>query len=257
MRAQGYSPFGASAEQDELLNEMISTAGPGMVGVFDLDGCLFDTRYRQITIFREFANRHQCWEIFAVKAEHFTDWDLKKPLQRIGLSDEKIEKLYPALRKYWGDCFFSDDYVRMDHAMPGALDVVEACYQRGMYIVYLTGRDHNMRRGTEEGLRANGFPYDKERTLLITKPEFKTQDSEYKKNALGTRAELGTPVLFADNEPVNVNVFKKAYPQSLTVFVETDHSFLKDRPDPSIPWIRSWYRSHWPKAESVRASIYL
>ena len=72
-------------------------------------------------------------------------------MRAVGLAEEKIDQLFPVFRKYWADRFFSDQWVSKDHAMPGARELVKACYDRGMYVVYLTGRDDNMRLGTEEG----------------------------------------------------------------------------------------------------------
>ena len=45
MRARGYKPFGTNSEQDVLLDQIITFSTPvsqGLLGVFDLDGCLFD-----------------------------------------------------------------------------------------------------------------------------------------------------------------------------------------------------------------------
>ena len=97
MRAQGYSPFGSSPEQDIILDEMVSVAEEGTVGVFDLDGCLFDTRQRQVCIFREYASRFGFWELYAIREEHFVDWDLKKPLFAINMMMilAKAEQHYP------------------------------------------------------------------------------------------------------------------------------------------------------------------
>jgi hypothetical protein len=256
MRSQGYFPFGSSLHQDNLLQQMIDTADVGTVGVFDLDGCLFDTRQRQITIFREFGSRHGILELSQVKEEHFEDWDLRTPLRLIGLSEKRIDEFYLPLKKYWNKCFFTSTYTRIDHAMPGANRVVSSCHQQGMFVVYLTGRDHTMRRGTEDSLKASGFPYAVDRTLLITKPEAHLQDTKYKEEALKEIVQYGTPTLFIDNEPSNVNVFKKHFPDSLVVFIETDHSFREEKPDPNIPWIRSWFHSDWAYAIPMKASIY-
>ena len=255
MRAQGYAPFGASKEQDVLLDEMTATAGPGKVGVFDLDGCLFDTRHRQIIIFREFASRHEFWELYRVQPEHFSDWDLKTTLLSAGIPEERIDQFLQPLSAYWKECFFSSEYVRFDHAMPGSQYVARQCYEKGMFVVYLTGRDHSMRDGTEMALRSYGFPYDVENTLLITKSDFHIPDAVYKKKALAQIATLGDPVLFVDNEPENVNVFARAHPKAKIVFIETDHSFKPESPKESIPWIRSWYRSEWCDAVMLLPSM--
>ena len=125
-RARGYSPFAASPEQDALLDQMIARAaseGGGGVGVFDLDGCLFDTRPRQVHIIREFACQHNALELYGVEADHFKDWDLGNTLRNMGLGESRISEVLDDLKKFWFDRFFSSRYVNFDHAMPGAVDV--------------------------------------------------------------------------------------------------------------------------------------
>ena len=68
-----------------------------------------------------------------------------------------------------------------------ALRMVEA----GLKIVYLTGRDETMRSGTEESLRAFGFPLDGEDAKLILKPDFKVDDTVFKGQALEALASDG------------------------------------------------------------------
>ena len=249
-RSRGYDIMGCSEAQDRMLEQMAQTAGPSKVGVFDLDGCLFDTRHRQVMIMREYASRFDEPLLYHIHASHFTDWNLKTPLRSVGMSELAIERIYKSLQKFWWDRFFSDTYVRMDHALPGAAQFVRRYYEQGAQVVYLTGRDHGMRLGTEESLLACGFPYQKERTLLITKESFEQDDTEYKIQALHTIRELGEPVLFVDNEPSNVNAFKGQCPDALTVFIETDHSPRDIVPNQDIPWIRSfcfrqWHGDNW------------
>jgi hypothetical protein len=246
-RSRGYEPFGCSVYQDIILDKMLSMCSDSSiqnrkVAIFDLDGCLFDTRHRQIMIFREFAARHGIPELFFIEPHMITDWNLRTPLQQLDLSDARIDSFYKKLSDYWWTCFFHSDYVRMDYAMPAACDLVKKCYDQGVVIVYLTGRDHSMRVGTEEGLRAFGFPYDMENTYLITKPEFAMPDTQYKKDALQQIKKYGTPVIFIDNEPSNVNMFHQCCPDALVVFIETDHSPRQIEVDKNIPWIRSFVR---------------
>ena len=255
-RSRGYDIMGCSEYQDGLLEQMAKTAGPSKVGIFDLDGCLFDTRHRQVMIMREYASRHDEPLLYHIHAAHFTDWDLKTPLRAVGMSETDVERLFKPLQKFWWPRFFSDTYVRMDHALPGAAQFVRQYHAQGAQVVYLTGRDHGMRAGTEESLKACGFPYDIERTELITKAEFKQEDTEYKKEALDHIRQLGEPVLFVDNEPSNVNAFKTECPDALTVFIETDHSPRPIEPKSTIPWIRSfcprsWHGDNWKAAKSL------
>jgi len=78
-RSRGYAPFESSPGQDALLDQIIAhatTAGSNGVGVFDLDGCLFDTRPRQVKIIREYASIHDALDLYCIREEHFTDWSL-------------------------------------------------------------------------------------------------------------------------------------------------------------------------------------
>ena len=244
-RSRGYAPFACSEFQDDLLTRAAEQVGTGSVAIFDLDGCLFDTRFRQVAIFKEFAAAHGVLELFHIKVSHFQDWDLRNTLMRLELSEDRIEEIYPALREFWWTRFFSNTYVRMDHAMPGAVELVRACYEQGAYVVYLTGRDNTMRKGTEDSLLAFGFPYQTSNTLLMTKPEFSMDDTQYKEAALKEIRQLGTPKLFVDNEPSNCNRFVHCCPDALVLFFETDHSPRPDVPHSDLYWLRSFFRREW------------
>ncbi len=245
-RARGYAPFESSPEQDHLLDQIIALAGThgaDGVGVFDLDGCLFDTRPRQMLIIREFAGMHDALDLYKVEPDHFKDWDLGNTMRHAGLAEERVQALAKPLADFWFSRFFRSDYVIHDHAMPGAVDLVRQCRQRGLKIVYLTGRDETKRSGTEASLSRFGFPLDGGDCQLMVKPDFHTDDTEFKNTALSRIAELGQAVLFLDNEPSNVNRFRDRHPKALVVFVETDHSPKPDEPHQAIPWLRSFSRS--------------
>ncbi len=77
----------------------------------------------------------------------------------------------------------------------------------------------------------------------MVKPDFKTDDTEFKDTALKAIAEMAQPVLFMDNEPANVNKFRDRYPSAQVVFVETDHSPRPDEPHESLAWLRSFSRT--------------
>jgi hypothetical protein len=244
-RARGYAPFETSEAQDSLLDRIIDTAqqhGDSSVGVFDLDGCLFDTRPRQVLIIREYASETGALDLYRIQATHFKDWDLGNTMRNAGFTEDRIAALKQPLADFWFNRFFRSDYVVHDHAMPGAVDLVRQCRATGMGIVYLTGRDETMRAGTEASLKGFGFPLDGGDCRLLVKPDFKTDDTEFKNDALSVIATMGTPTLFLDNEPANVNRFRERYPDALVVFVETDHSPKPDEPHAEIPWLRSFSR---------------
>jgi len=242
-RARGYAPLAWSEEGAELLGRiraLARTMGEGHVAVFDLDGCLFDTRPRQVQIFRELASRRGFDALYRVRTEHFVDWSLRGTLANAGLSPEWIEAHAAEVRAWWEQHFFTSEYVLFDHAMPGAAALVRAVHDAGVHCVYLTGRDETMRAGTEVALRRSGFPFDLPSTTLLVKPDFRTDDTTFKEGALEIVAAIGHVVLYLDNEPANVNVFRRRHPESLVVFVETDHSPKPIEPDAEIPWLRSF-----------------
>lgn len=242
-RSRGYAPLAWSEEGATLLARMLElarTVGPDHVAVFDLDGCLFDTRPRQVQIFRELAARSGFDPLYLVTTEHFSDWSIRSTLTNAGVGADWIDAHYDVIRAWWDRHFFTSTYVLYDHAMPGAAAFVRAVHEAGVHCVYLTGRDEAMRIGTEDALRRFGFPYDQPGATLLVKPDFRTDDTEFKEGALEIVAAIGHVVLYLDNEPANVNLFRRRHPESLVVFVETDHSPKHIEPDEEIPWLRSF-----------------
>lgn len=244
-RSRGYAPLAWSEEGAELLARMTGiarTMGDGHVAVLDLDGCLFDTRPRQVQIFRELASRTGFDPLFRVGVEHFVDWSLRTTLTNAGIAADWIDAHVAAVRTWWESRFFTSEYVLYDHAMPGAAALVRELHAAGLHVVYLTGRDESMKPGTETALHRHGFPFGEPRTTLLVKPDFREDDTSFKERALEVVAAIGHVVLYLDNEPANVNLFRRRHPESLAVFVETDHSPRPIAPDPEIPWLRSFVR---------------
>lgn len=247
-RARGYAPMEWNAGSASVLSGVIdrigvcaNEGGAPVIG-FDLDGCLFDTRPRQVHIFRELAGQRGLDALYQVAVEHFRDWSLPNTLANAGISAGWIAEHEPEVREFWAKRFFHTDYMTLDHAMPGAPAFVRACAEADGMIVYLTGRDHGMRPGTEAALRRFGFPLDMPLARLITKPRFDMDDTEFKESAMETIATLGNVVAYFDNEPANVNLFAARHPEAVVVFVETDHSPKPVEPNAQIPWIRSFMR---------------
>jgi len=202
--------------------------------VFDLDSTLFSTAPRNLRILREFAALHG--ERFpglrdsaaAVGVEHL-GWDLREDLRRRGLQDPG---LLAALRAFWSERFFSDDYLLADTPVPGAVEFVEACHERGALIYYLTGRHvGGMEVGTVRALTQHGFPFWRGRCVLHLKPSFEMNDRAFKDDALADiRSYQGHVVATFENEPGNANLFAAAFPAALHFFLVTIHS-----PDAEAP----------------------
>ena len=237
-----YNPFHRSPKQSEVLATLLergrSTPGD-RVAVIDLDGCLFDTRPRQTHIYRELAGQEGWDDLARIELDHFQDWSIRNTLSNIGLSAERVDEIHDAVSAYWFKTFFTSEYVRFDHAMPGGPDLVRQLHREGTYVVYLTGRDETMREGTEASLRKFGFPLGDNATLIV-KPDFETDDTLFKGEAMTQIRGYGEPVIFLDNEPSNVNRFKDDCPDALVVFVETDHSPKPVDPYASLPRIKGF-----------------
>lgn len=244
-RARGYDPLHVSEANTRLLDALVAHArarGPGHVAVFDLDGCLFDTRPRQVRILRELASREGLHPLYRVEPHHFRDWSLRGTLLHAGLDPAWVDAHAGRVRAWWERCFFTSEYVVHDHAMPGAVELVRAVHDAGLHVVYLTGRDVSMAPGTEATLHRYGFPLAMERCTLLVKPDAPTDDTVFKEVALRRVDTMGTAALYLDNEPANVNMYRRVHPGAMVVFVETDHSPRPDEPDPGIPWLRSFLR---------------
>jgi hypothetical protein len=185
--------------------------------------------------------------LYRVNPEHFQDWDLVRTLENAGIESAKVEEMADTVKKFWWDRFFTSDYVQFDHAMPGGPALVRQVAEAGGRVVYLTGRDETMRAGTERSLQRFGYPLDGDRCRLMVKPDFETDDTLFKGEALAVISSLGTPYLFLDNEPSNVNRFKDDYPAAKVVFVATDHSGKPVTPHDSIDRIDGFLSSQGPQ----------
>lgn len=211
--------------------------------MLDLDGCLFDNRWRQARIFHELGGHWDEPALARIEVEHFEDWSLSRTLRNAGLDPTWIEARREAIRAGWAERFFHGDYVLHDRPMPGAVRFVRALARAGMSILYLTGRHQGMAEGTSTALRRAGFPPPPEAAALWCKPDERSSDEDWKRRALSALPRLGEPALFLDNEPCNVNAFHAAFPAALVVFVATDHSSRPDRPDPALPFIQGFLRT--------------
>jgi len=233
----------------ELLEEVIKLVQKTVaekqipVVVFDLDSTLFNNTPRNRAIIEGFAEtvKEKYADFYkAVKSmkDEQIAYSLDDTLKNIGINDAQVLK---ELKKVWYDSFFTDKYVVLDKAYEGAADYVVRLHKTGAKIVYLTGRDTpDMEKGTIQSLKDSGFPYGDSNSVLLTKPEKKIKDDEYKKSASADILKFGKVIASFDNEPKNVNLFKEVFPGSLVIFIETNHSPKAVPVEASIPWVKSW-----------------
>lgn len=191
--------------------------------LFDLDGTLYDNRPRTLRIVHALAA--------SLGPEHAADaevlrgldvdalrYRLDDTLRPLGVSDEVVA----LAKKRWFSRFFTDTACSDDVPVRGAVPFVGACFARGATIVYLTGRDvPGMLVGTVRTLRDDGFPIGQPRIELVLKPTFEEDDVAFKRRMLDPMNALGTVVGTFENEPGNCNLFKKRWPASHAILIET------------------------------------
>jgi beta-phosphoglucomutase-like phosphatase (HAD superfamily) len=199
---------------------------PTPVVVLDLDGTLMDNRPRTAAILRDLAER---WaERHPQASERLRRCDPNELVYLLSDSLRKLGVVESALvaeaSDYWRGRFFTDDDLRHDVALEGAVDFVRACHDRGATVVYLTGRDLPMMGlGTFSSLRTLGFPIGVAGVEIILKPDAQMADEAFKRMVAPTLARVGEVVASFDNEPANCNLFHEAYPRAEIVFVDTQH----------------------------------
>lgn len=218
-----YEPFRVSPAQDAELDALIALARPGAVFALDVDGCLTDTRWRQLHILQAWAEATGNFAVATVRPEHFSDRNLVRTLENAGIDPDRAAAWQSQLRPFWGDRFFDDHHVEFDAPMPGAARFLAALHDAGAVLVYLTGRHTSMRPAGERMFRRHGFPLGR-RAWFMDKPDPQVEDHVHKLACYDALGRLGDVVAAMDNEPINVNQFADHFPRARVVFVATDCS---------------------------------
>jgi hypothetical protein len=216
--------MGARALQT-LLDELGSTPANPAIVVFDLDSTLFSTAARNLRILHEFSAAHGGEHPGLAEAASRVSladmgWNVTEPLRRAGFEPD------PSLIRFWKERFFTDAYCALDEPAPGAVAFVNAVFEAGALVYYLTGRhQHGMGIGTLTSLMQHGFPTLSGRAVLHLKPDFETADKAFKDEAITRIRELGGRVFATfENEPGNANLFARTFPGAMHFWIQTIHS---------------------------------
>ncbi len=224
--------------------EEFQNRGLRSLAVFDIDSTLFDVSPRVERILMDFAeeptskaNFPKQIQLFKDISTHRKDWGFKNALERAGLDGHHPE-FQEALRKYWYQRFFSNDYLQYDLPYDGAVEYVNKAANLGAEVVYLTGRDvERMGSGSALTLKHAGFPLDDRQTQLVLKPHKGMDDAEFKTNWFtGLPKNHYADVWFFENEPVNIHHLRQRHPEVNVVFFESTHAG-KASPPEDIPKI--------------------
>lgn len=224
--------------------EEFKNHGQQTLAVFDLDSTLFDVSPRVERILLEFAehptHRTQFPEQIQLLKDirtHRKDWGFQNALVRAGLDGHHPE-FQEAVREFWYQRFFSNDYLQYDLPYDGAVEYVNTVANLGAEVAYLTGRDvQRMGAGSALTLKHWGFPLDDIQTRLILKPHMSLDDAEFKTGWFaGLPTNQYADVWFFENEPVNIHHLRQQQPQVKVVFFESTHAG-KATPPEDIPRI--------------------
>lgn len=237
----------ATAQADPRLLEVLTTVRSTYskqqrpMAIFDLDGTLFDNRHRTLRILKEYADRElQSVRPEAAKIIRGLTYDkiryqLTETLIGAGVTEGAIVNNAAV---FWSERFFEDEYLKYDKPVVGAVAYVRSLYSNGARIVYLTGRDAPRQLlGTVRSLRDNGFPIGIQGTELIMKPTAQTQDAIFKQQVTNYLRHYGKVVGTFDNEPANVNVYRRAFPSAAVFAFDAPHS---PNPPPLLPDVKKF-----------------
>jgi hypothetical protein len=236
------------AELNKILQQALSElssegfSGRKATAVFDLDSTLFDVTPRLRQILHDFAAHPQFQVRFPESCAllknaevHHKDWGIKQALIRAGL-DGHHPDFHKAVKEFWIQSFFSNEYLHFDQPYPGAIEFVNSVQKTGAEIVYLTGRDIPRQGiGTAEVLKKWGFPIQPPQCRMVLKPQAGLDDAEFKEAFFRQYPKTQSIWLF-ENEPVNVNRIRQHHPHVKLVFVDSVHAG-KENPPEDVPQI--------------------
>ena len=237
-------PAVSSSQKKALAGLLEFVSGIGRkkrpVVVFDLDDTLLSTDRRHLRILSEFAAQADVRRrdprgaaALSKLKESRVRYSVTETAQAAGLTDSA---LLAALKSFWFERFFTNEYLLADHPVPGAAEYCAAALQAGARVVYMTGRDEGMRRGTEASLKNWNFPRpDGRRIRPIRKSSFGLPDLEYKRDNMAAIRALGVVAGSFENEPAHINIFHDSFPEAWHFQVETKHS---GRPIEALPGTR-------------------
>lgn len=223
--------------------EKIKNAPPGQsLAIFDLDSTLYDLSKRVSAIMHRFANDPEIAARFPDALKSLqpleirrTDWGIHEPFHRAGVISGRHDEFLKAAQEAWRIGFFSNEFLHHDFPLPGAVEFVRKCLEKGAHVLYLTGRDtERMAAGTEASLRQHSFPFEIENVRLHLKPDRSLDDAEFKASATAEASKNYQQVWLFENEPVNINAVLKRVPFAQTVFIDTCHSGIEQAPSTSV-----------------------
>ena len=227
----------------ESRSDSLRALGELPIVILDIDGTLFDPAARHRAIFLRYATENpRLAETIrpAVESLPYEDYAYapESTLARMGITDPELVE---AMKKHWVEHFFTNEFLLDDLPISGGAEYVEALWDQGVFIAYLTGRDvPRMLEGTVASLRKDGYPVSRPRISVILKPDPKMKDFDFKGPVLDELDGMGTVIAVFENEPKNLNLMADRFPEAEAVFLDTNHSPREIPVRARASWIRSY-----------------
>jgi hypothetical protein len=206
--------------------QLEAQAGTNPIVLFDLDDTLFDTRYRRLLIIRDFITQPEIAAAYPAEVEKIVPYSgnleiaeqsLDDAMKALGVENKEFISL---LKQFNRPRIMSNEYLKGDIPLAGAVEYVNSVMWHGGVIVYVTARPGYLRSGSEYALAANGFPINVSGVALYT-----NDNSEnpvvYKARVLNEVGLVGKVVGGFENEPENINLFKEIFPEGYMFFLDT------------------------------------
>jgi hypothetical protein len=246
-RAQDYQPEALQG----LLNKVAVAAAQGrrVVVMFDLDDTLINTRERNQRIFKDFASQADIQSMYPDESKKLLEvqvnqihYLLSDTMSTLAITSPEFIK---AAMDFWLAKFFTNEYCQLDKPNPGAVRYVKSLVRAGATVVYLTGRDiPRMGDGTKANLVFRGFPLDDTNAVLIMKPDPKMDDLAFKISQFDSIRKMGEMDGAFENEPANIDAMNEAFPNAISVFLDTLHSPKPVTVNSDVVWVMDFYTGH-------------
>jgi phosphoglycolate phosphatase-like HAD superfamily hydrolase len=218
------------------------------LALIDIDSTVLDTGPRNIAILHEALDEMpRLREILHHITPENLGWNVPDAVaERLSLSDRERKLLWT----FWRERFFDDAYLHHDQPYPGVAELLRLLSDRGMHLIYLTGRDSpNMAEGTLASFKQHNLPFRGEEDFIF-KPQPDEADLVFKERALSEVAARGELVIALENEPANANRMQRRFPDALVLLIETITTPNPEAPDPDILRFR-----HYPVVDFEELTI--
>jgi hypothetical protein len=230
--------------------QKVQALGMRPIGVFDLDETLLHSDRRRVHSYIESVRAAQGtlgWpnEVNRLLSVDFNtamqvlyrtsnQYDLAEWLQGLGISSPAFNM---AMERLWLPLYLSPRFMHLDRAINGSVELLQKFYRAGGRVYFVSSRyqsqqlEPTLQRLVRSGLYANS---NQSAVILRRDNEDSAAFKERAFMEIRTQSQgVGKVVLTAENEPENLNLMMRIFPDALPIFVTG--AYLKPEPLKSHP----------------------